>query len=49
MELFKYFFKSKYNKLMYCLPIWRNNKQRVHLSCGIILDFENNKIEYENM
>ena len=37
----KWFFMSKYKKLMYNIEIARKNGSRLHLKNGMILDFEN--------
>lgn len=47
MNQIKWIFMSKYQKLNYSLPIYKANKQRFHLPCGMILDFTNNTIKYE--
>jgi hypothetical protein len=43
----KWFFMSKYNKLMHRMNVCKNNKQVLHLCNGIVLDFENNAIYYD--
>ena len=48
MNMFKWSLMSKHQKLMYSLPIYRSNKQRVHLVCGMILDFTDNTIKYKD-
>ena len=45
MSIIRWIFMSKYQKLMYNMQICRKNKQRLHLSNGLILDFENMTIE----
>lgn len=47
MNRFKWFFMSKYKKLMYSLPIYMSNEQRVHLECGLVLDFKTMTIKTE--
>ncbi len=47
MSTIKWFFMSKYNRLMYTLQVCKSNEQRLHLDNGMILNFENNTIEYE--
>ena len=47
MNPIKWFFISKYNKLIYRINTCRGNKQRLYLQNGIILDFINNTISYE--
>lgn len=49
MNMLKWFFMSKYKRLMHSLPICMSNKQRVHLECGIILDFKTMTIKKEEM
>ena len=40
MNTLRWFFMSKYNKLMYHINVARKNGSRLHLENGIILDFE---------
>lgn len=47
MNKIKWFFTSKHNKLMYTLEVCKDNQQRLHLENGMVLDFENNTIEFE--
>lgn len=53
MNRIKWFFMSKYKKLVYVINVQMENKHRLHLQdCGIILDFENGLIldaEYEQI
>lgn len=53
MNRIRWFFMSKYNKLMYVIKVQMENRHRLHLQdCGIILDFENGLIldaEYEQI
>ena len=39
MNLIKWFFTSKYKKLLYQIKVARSNQQRLHLPNGVILDF----------
>lgn len=39
MNRFKWFFMSKYKKLLYAIKCAKNNEQRLHLENGIVLDF----------
>lgn len=39
MNKLKWFFMSRYKKLLYQIKCAKANKQRLHLSNGIILDF----------
>ena len=39
MNLIKWFFTSKYKKLLYQIEVARSNQQRLHLPNGVILDF----------
>ena len=39
MNLIKWFFTSKYKKLLHQIEVARSNKQCLHLSNGVILDF----------
>lgn len=41
MNKIKWFFMSKHKKLLYTIKIAKENKQRLHLPNGIILDFKN--------
>lgn len=47
MNGIKWFFMSKYNRLIYTIKVCRDNKQRFHLGNGIVLDFTDNTIKYE--
>lgn len=47
MNSFKWFFMSKYKKLMCHIKCAKGNKQRLHLECGLVLDFEKMIIEEE--
>ena len=47
MNWLKWLFMSKYKRLMFALPILMKNKQRAHLECGLVLDFEAMTIEVE--
>ena len=39
MNLIKWFFTSKYKKLLYQIAVARSNEQRLHLPNGVVLDF----------
>lgn len=39
MNRFKWFFMSKYKKLLYAIKCAKINEQRLHLENGIVLDF----------
>lgn len=39
MNRFKWFFMSKYKKLLYAIKCAKSNEQRLHLENGIVLDF----------
>ena len=39
MNKLKWFFMSKYKKLLYEIKCAKNNEQRLHLENGIVLDF----------
>ena len=43
----RWFFMSKFKKLMYSMPIFHRNEQRLHLENGYILNFETMTIEVE--
>lgn len=43
MKLIKWFFRSRYKKLLYQIECAEANGQRLHLSNGIILDFTTEK------
>lgn len=45
MNIFRWFFMSKYKKLLYQIECAKANRQRLHLSNGIILDFTNDSNE----
>ena len=47
MNSFKWFFMTKWQKLMYSMPICHRNKQRLHLGNGYILNFKTMTIEVE--
>ena len=47
MNSIKWFFMSKYKKLMYRVECAKANKQRLHLECGLVLNFEKMIIEEE--
>lgn len=47
MNRIKWIFMSKYQKLIYSINCTKSNKQRLHLENGMILNFENNTIEFE--
>ena len=47
MSWLKWLFMSKYKRLMYSLSVLMKNKQRAHLECGLVLDFETMTIETE--
>lgn len=44
MDSLKWFFMSKYQKLMCHIDMARKNGRRLHLENGMILDFENGVI-----
>lgn len=48
MNSIRWLLMSKYNNLMYTIQVCMSNQQRLHLDNGIILNFENNTIEYES-
>lgn len=48
MNCFKWFFMSKYSKLLYQMKTCKGNKQRLHLQNGIVLDFNDNIIMDED-
>jgi hypothetical protein len=48
MNKFKWFFMSKYKKLMYKLECAKANKQTFHMNNGIVINFKNNTISYEH-
>lgn len=48
MSTLKWFFMSKYKKLMYNINVARRNGGRLHLENGMILDFENGIILNSN-
>lgn len=39
MNRLKWFFMSKYKKLLYAIKCAKSNEQRLHLENGIVLDF----------
>ena len=43
MNRFKWFFMSKYKKLLYLILCAKANEQRLHLENGVTLDFTNDK------
>ena len=43
MNRFKWFFMSKYQKLLYAIKCAESNEQRLHLENGIVLDFTEDK------
>jgi hypothetical protein len=43
MKPIKWFFMSKYKKLLYQIECAKANGQRLHLSNGIVLDFTTEK------
>ena len=43
MNRFKWFFMSKYKKLLYAIKCAKSNEQRLHLENGIVLDFTEDK------
>lgn len=47
MNSIKWFFMSKYKKLLYQIKVCESNEQRLHLSNGVILDFKPGH-EYDN-
>lgn len=47
MNPIKWFFMSKYKKLLYQIEASRNNEQKLHLPNGIVLDFSPGH-EYDN-
>ena len=42
---FRWFFMTKWKKLMYAIPIFHRNKHRLHLGNGYILNFESMTID----
>lgn len=44
---FRWLFMSKWQKLMYSIPVCHRNKQRLHLGNGYVLDFETMTIEVD--
>lgn len=47
MNTIKWFFTSKYKKLLYQIEVTKNNQQRLHLPNGVVLDFFPGR-EYDN-
>lgn len=47
MSGLKWLFMSKYKKLMYHIECAKANKQRLHLECGLVFNFEKMIIEEE--
>ena len=47
MNMLKWFFTSRYKKLLYHIDVARNNQQRLHLPNGVVLDFYPGH-EYDN-
>lgn len=43
MTRLKWFFMSKYKKLLYAIQCAKSNEQRLHLENGIVLDFTEEK------
>ena len=43
MNRLKWFFMSKYKKLLYAIKCAKSNEQRLHLENGIVLDFTEDK------
>ena len=41
MNRLKWFFMSRYKKLLYAIKCAKSNEQRLHLENGIVLDFSN--------
>lgn len=44
----RWFFMTKWQKFLYCVPIWHSNEQRFHLGNGYVLNFETMTIDIEN-
>ena len=47
MNRLKWFFMSRYKKLLYHIECAKANGQRLHLSNGIVLDFTDKEEENE--
>ena len=45
---FRWFFMTKWQKLMYSIPIFHRNKHRLHLGNGYCLNFETMTIDVED-
>ena len=43
----RWFFMTKWQKFLYCVPIWHSNQQRFHLGNGYCLNFETMTIDVE--
>lgn len=48
MNKIKWFYMSKYKKLLYQINAAKENEQRLHLENGIILDFTNGKYDWNS-
>lgn len=48
MNKIKWFFMSKYKRLLYQIETAKENEQRLHLNNGIILDFTNHKWDWND-
>lgn len=48
MNKIRWFFMSKYKKLLYNIKIANENEQRLHLKNGVVLDFANGKYDWND-